>query len=282
MGKIGTTDKKTNHPPGESYPVKTQWIADLYQQGKLDTPLAAAGIYKCLTPQLEAMVNRSSAYSGRQLREDFKKEHAAALQANVLPYRTTEPDVEAVAAWQAQYLEAQFRYYPLALWGESHRAKSKYIEIHLYPGCFTHKSVINWSGYNPAKHPAVLFYDVKDIFKIIIENKTAFQGAGDATFGASATNCHAITVDLLAKPIVVCCNTKPWDDSWISKNFHVVEVKESLVADPSASSSSCERSQSPKRLKKCDDADPPVKKAPAHYVFKGEPVPHSEASFAFD
>ena len=65
-------------------------------------------------------------------------------------------------------------------------------------------------------------------------------------------------------------------------NFHVVEVKESLVADPSASSSSCERSQSPKRLKKFDDADPPVKKAPAHYVFKGEPVPHSEASFAFD
>ena len=73
------------------------------QQGKLDTPLAAAGIYKCLAPQLEAMVNRSSAYSGRQLREDFKKEHAAALQAKVLPYRTAGPDVEAIAAWQAQY-----------------------------------------------------------------------------------------------------------------------------------------------------------------------------------
>ena len=72
------------------------------------------------------------------------------------------------------------------------------------------------------------------------------------------------------------------DDSWISKNFHVVEVKESLVADPSASPSSCKQSQSPKRLKKFDDADPPVKKAPAHYVFNGEPVPHSEASSAFD
>ena len=63
------------------------------------------------------------------------------------------------------------------------------------------------------------------------------------------------------------------DDSWISKNFHVVEVKESLVADPSASPSSCKQSQSPKRLKKFDDA---------HYVFRGEPVPHSEASFGFD
>ena len=127
-GKKGTTARVTNHPPGEAYAVKTQWIADLYQQGKLDTPLTAAVIYKCLTPQLEAMVY----------------------------------------------------------------------------------------------------------------------------------------------------------DSWISKNFHVVEVKESLVADPSASPSSCKQSQSPKRLKKFDDADPPVKKAPAHYVFKGEPVPHSEASFAFE
>ena len=164
----------------------------------------------------------------------------------------------------------------------SHMAKSKYIEIHLYPGCFAHKSVINWSGYNPAEHPAVLFDDVKDVFKIILENKTAFQGARDATFGSSATNCHAITVDLLAKPIIVCCNTKPWDDSWIAKNFHVVEAKKSLVDDASASRRPRERSWSPRRLKKSDDAEPLAKTAPSHYVFKGEPVPHTEANFVFE
>ena len=91
--------------------MKTKWVVDLYQQGKLDTPLAAAGVYKCLTPQLEAMVNRSSAYINKQLRRDFKKVHAEALQAKVLPYRTLGPDVEAIAAWQEQYSIAQFRYY---------------------------------------------------------------------------------------------------------------------------------------------------------------------------
>ena len=96
---------------GKAYAVKTKWVVDLYQQGKLDTPLAAAGVYKCLTPQLEAMVNRSSAYINKQLRRDFKKVHAEALQAKVLPYRTLGPDVEAIAAWQEQYSIAQFRYY---------------------------------------------------------------------------------------------------------------------------------------------------------------------------
>ena len=41
-------------------------------------------------------MNGSSAYSNSQLREDFKKEHAAALQAKMLPYRTTGPDVDIV------------------------------------------------------------------------------------------------------------------------------------------------------------------------------------------
>ena len=111
-GKKGTTARVTNHPPGEAYAVKSQWIVDLYQQGKLDTPLAAAGIYKCLTPQLEAMVNRSSAYRNNHLRDDFKKKHAEALQAKILPYRTAGPDVEAIASWQGQYSTTQFRYYP--------------------------------------------------------------------------------------------------------------------------------------------------------------------------
>ena len=86
-----------------------------------------------------------------------------------------------------------------------------------------------WYGYNPDKHPAVLFDDVKDIFKLVVENKTAFQAIGDAHFGASATNCHIVTVDLLAKPLIICCNGQPSDDSWSGRNFHVVQVKETLV-----------------------------------------------------
>ena len=47
VGKKGTTARDTNLPPGEAYAVKTKWVQDLYQQGKLDTPLEAASMYKC-------------------------------------------------------------------------------------------------------------------------------------------------------------------------------------------------------------------------------------------
>ena len=230
-GKKGTTKRLTNMEPGEAYGVKTQWVLDLYVQNKLDTPLAAAGIFRCVTPALEAQVQRSSVHANSVAREEFKQAHAAALLAMKLPYRTTGEDIDAINAWYSQYAKPQWRYKALVLWGDSQLAKTEYIKDR-FPGVHIHKSVINWNSYNPAQHPAVLFDDVCGLWGLIVRNKVAFQANGSADFGGSATNCHLVTVDLLAKPLIICCNEKPFDDSWIGQNMHVVHIRHSLVDYP--------------------------------------------------
>ena len=190
----------------------------------------AAGKYNCVTPALEALVRRSTVYL--HCREDFKQEHAEALKAMLRPFRTTGDDVDGVKKWQGQYDKVAFRYYALWLWGASHMAKSRYSKS-LYPQAFWHNDVVNWNGYDPSYHTAVFFDDAKEMVKVNKDAKVAFQSSGDADFGASATNCHLVTVDLLAKPIAVMQNYKPYDDSWIDRNFHVVEVVEPMATpDP--------------------------------------------------
>ena len=159
IGNKGTTTRLTNFVHGEDYGVKTQWVLDLYLQNKLDAPLAAAGVYKCVTPALEAQVNRSSVHANSVAREEYKRTHAAALLDMKLPYRTTCEDIDAINAWYEQYKSIQWRYKALVLWGSSQLAKTEYIKDR-FPGVYIHKSVINWSTYNPAVHPAILFDDV--------------------------------------------------------------------------------------------------------------------------
>ena len=78
--------------------------------------------------------------------------HAAALLDMKLPYRTTCEDIDAINAWYEQYKSIQWRYKALVLWGSSQLAKTEYIKDR-FPGVYIHKSVINWSTYNPAVHP---------------------------------------------------------------------------------------------------------------------------------
>ena len=60
-------------------------------------------------------------------------------------------------------------------------------------------------------------------------------------------------VDVLAKPVIICSNAKPCDDSWIARNFFVVEMKESLVEYPSTPSA-------PEVLATRDTAEAPANK----------------------
>jgi len=119
------------------------------------------------------------------------------------------------------------RFNSLWLWGASKLGKTEWIRQYL-PGAHWCEGTVTWKGYDPNTHTGVVFDDIKDICSIIVANKKLFQASGTIQWGTSQTNCYAIDVDVLAKPLVVLANFAPNNDGWIAKNFKVVHITEPM------------------------------------------------------
>jgi len=243
-GKIGNGETRTNWYPCHDYVVKTQWVQTLWQKGKLEDPVRCAGLYKCLTPNLEAMYSRSEAQKVLVARDNFNMDYDEAIQATLVPFRELGRDIEAIRIWHDQYKQYLHRFYGLWLWGDSLIGKTKWINNFL-PNAFWHDSGVNWKGYDPNEHTAIIFDDVPKMCNIIMDNKKLFQASGKVSWGLSATNCYAITLDVRAKAMVVLVNFPPNVDGWIAKNFRVVHVADPMFGEmpaaiePSFAAPSC-------------------------------------------
>jgi hypothetical protein len=79
----------------------------------------------------------------------------------------------------------------------------------LFRNAFLHRDSISWTGYDEDVHDAVIFDDIKCVYKIVSDNRALFQASGTAMQQTSATNVHALSVDVTAKPIVITSNYEP-------------------------------------------------------------------------
>lgn len=226
-GKLGNTSLHANWRACEDFVVKTVWIQDLWQQGKLPDPIRAAARYNCLTPALEQMYKRTMAHRMAQARAEFLENRARALENRITPF-VEVPDFR---QWQHQYDETRFRYRFLWMWSYiSQLGKTEFIKFH-YPNAFFHENSVSWEGYDPLRHEAIVFDDLANPTEFILHNKKLFQASCRVRQGTSATNMYAVEVDVVAKPIIVLANFPPGTSQWISANCEVIQVLDKLYTD---------------------------------------------------
>lgn len=203
--KIGHLDQQTNFP-WESYPVpvKTTWIIALWRQHKIateDVP-ACLNFYRAATKYYLEVVNLALQYERTTARDAFHMARALTLEGNRMPYLTFGQ----VSKWKHQFNHSLMRYKFLVVSGASRTGKTGLIND-LYPDAFVHEDVIDWTGYDSTKHSAIVYQDVHEWYKYVITHKSLFQANSRLVkVHTSPTNCHSITVDVAAKPMIFTTN----------------------------------------------------------------------------
>jgi hypothetical protein len=90
--------------------------------------------------------------------------------------------------------------------GDSRTGKTVFAQ-NLFKNPFIINSGWNFSKYDAREHDTIVCNDLRDIAsKKIMDYRTLFQSAGTSTLGESRTNCYAIDVDTLRRPIIVTLN----------------------------------------------------------------------------
>lgn len=96
---------------------------------------------------------------------------------------------------------------------------------------FVHKSNAVWRGYSPALHDGIILDDFVNISEYIMANKPLFQGScKQFPVQTSPTNFAMLQLDVVCKPVVVCCNSLEFN-SWIESNSVTLHVSEPLYDD---------------------------------------------------
>ena len=139
--------------------------------------------------------------------------------------KTAHKPFPVIDKWLEQYKKTWFRYTFLILWGPSKMGKTELARSY-FKNPFEHRDNVCWTGYDDERHDAIIFDDVKCVYRYIRENRALFQGCDCAVVQTSATNVYARTIDVAQKPIVVTTNDRPWGDDWIRANSVQVEINE--------------------------------------------------------
>ena len=216
--------KRNNYGAGKEFSVKTDWVQKLWQQQKIhdDQVLACAGYYRCCTAAFESLVRFSCNKRRVEMKAEKRKERVATLNAMKTPHK----QYPRIDDWLEQYKEVAFRYNFLILWGPSKMGKTELARSY-FQNPFEHRDAVCWAGYDEDKHDVIIFDDVKMIYKYISENRALFRAGGLATVQTSATNMHAMDVDVTQKPIIVTTNERPIERAtWIEANSVQLEIYE--------------------------------------------------------
>jgi hypothetical protein len=216
----------TNYDPAKAYAVETEWIKCLWKTNKIndDRVLDCAAFYNCATKQLEFAAFQALSRKATESRKEWKKRRLEERQARREPFRTCPP----FKKWLNTNRENLDRYKFFWMCGGSLYGKSLWVKSH-FKNPFIHFQGINWKGYNPVVHDAVIFDDVcKDVQMddIIRDNKGIFQaGAGNPEVQTSQCNHYALNIDIEGKPIIILSNQdhQPKSD-WVFANCIYVEI----------------------------------------------------------
>lgn len=212
--------ERNNYEAGKDFIVKTQWIQTWWQQQKVDDNkiLPGAGFYRCCTPALEAMVRHSVTKRRVELKADKREQRMKVLMAMKRPHKKF-PLIE---AWREQYTHVNFRYKFLILWGPTRMGKTE-LARSFFSNPYEQRDSTCWNEYDADKHDAIIFDDVKFVYKYISDNRSLFQAGGWVTVQTSATNMFAMEIDVTQKPIIVTTNAEPTGD-WILGNSISMKV----------------------------------------------------------
>lgn len=230
--KSSAVECESNWSAPEHYVPASSWIIALWRQRKLDNPLDELRKYRLETPHMRGLIETASRNDNIETRLQWRQNRRRLLEDLQRPYhRYTE-----VESWVASMNEVQPRYKFLWLSGASCLGKSGFAKS-LFSRAYVHKDSVDWSGFSPVEHNAVIFDDVHNIEQYVLQHKNLFQASGLNPVNCSATNWRMFIVDTEAVPLIVTTNFPP-TDHWVITNCIDVRVFSPMwVEDAPASSS---------------------------------------------
>lgn len=222
--KKGFQSHIMNFAPCMHYSVRTQWVIDQWSQEKLRDPVECAGRYNCLTQPFKSLVTMSQGAKTNLARREFMADRELALAQTQKPFKR----FEMLDAFLAQFTTVQRRYQFMWIWGDSKLGKTELAKS-LTVDNWHHRNSIDWQGYDPLIHKAVIFDDVAEPEQYIMHHKMLFQANVVSTVNCSKTNCFAVPIDTVEKMLIVCSNTAPYTD-WVCQNSFVLHITEQTWA----------------------------------------------------
>lgn len=220
--KIGSVACITDR---EILEVKPQWIKTQFQQGKIKTcdVIEAMTYYNCLTvPQrrdIEELIAKKSEFALQQKIEANQK----ILDAQKMPFDTYPIFDE----FDSQFKTMKTRYKCLVIHGEKSDLGKTELAKSRYKNPFIHEDTINWKGYDPDVHDAIIYDDVKNIFKYVSDHRVLFKSANSlVTVNESAVNAYAWKIYVYGKPQIITCNPEIMEGTWLDQNSYKLHVTE--------------------------------------------------------
>lgn len=227
--KIGGKEHRTTNLI-DSVPTKMVHDACIAHKMEWEDCVACAVAYNCVTPQLKSKVELQIKLKESQMMQKMLEEEQKLLDAEY-EWKTFKHYNE-IFQWASQYDYRKPRYNFLILWSWKTKTGKSELAKSLYKNYYEHTSTIDWKKegkekYNWKKHECVIYNDVDDIYKIIIENKELFQSNCKLhSVHTSATNMLKEEICLYRKPQIVTCNFDPSCYPWITGNAYVLEITE--------------------------------------------------------
>lgn len=221
--------------------VNPEWAFNLLQQGKVTTSTVRKVIIACAknVPRLLANLQGYELAVREGLEDQQMQTTRATVNGAFRPFR----HVPAVAQWLASFDSVACRYKFLVLEGPSQLGKTQFAVSLALPD---RTLIVDCSGatepdlrrYRSEKIDAILFDEAKA--SMVIRSKKLFQSGMDRVYlGQSNTNCHAYTVAVHAKRMIIASNT--WsaelqqlpsvDVDWLRANSVHILVDRPLWAD---------------------------------------------------
>ena len=232
--KVGTVTCATNFPAFTHFPVTPQWILTLLQSQKMTYDTArrelvrtAKDVIRTL-PTIDKWRNEVQRQELKVVTEKVASQLAAARKAFV--------NLPEVQDWIEDHKEVKFRYKFLVLTGGSGLGKTQFAMGLVAPGRALELNMAatgdpDLRDFDVSVHDLLLFDEMAA--KYIILHKKLFQAPpAMLTLGNSSTNCHAYSVWVYQKLLVV--STNRWDAElmqlpsvdadWLNANAVVIRV----------------------------------------------------------
>ena len=241
--KTGTLAQGGNWYPFKNYLVNSDWVMNLWQQGKVTGQTARAVILQCRKNVPRLLENHLVVEREMQKTElsEVVRRTQLALANEMRPCRS----IPEVTAWEATFQEMRFRYNFLVLDGPSKMGKTLFCRsrslgrgVLLEIDC-AGADTPDLTGYRFGKHTMILCDEGSA--QMVLRYKKLFQASASfVTLGSSKTNCHAYDVWAHAVKFVVTSNR--WkaeldalpaaDSRWLEANSVYVYVDSPLwIAD---------------------------------------------------
>ena len=239
VAKKGTLAQGANWYPFRHYLVNTDWVMNLWQQGKVTAQTARAVIVQCKknVPRLLENHDVVEREGKREQLVEVVRRTRLALESEMRPCR----EVPEVTEWEATFKKTRFRYNFLILDGPSKMGKTLFCRSRSLGGgelleidC-AGADTPDLSGFQFGRHTMVLCDEGSA--QMVLRYKKLFQASASfVTLGSSKTNCHAYDVWAHGVKFVVTSNR--WkselddlareDSSWLSDNSVYVYVDRPL------------------------------------------------------